>query len=85
MTLAVAACVLITAALAYVGAYCRMVEPLALELDFVSGRDVIVPVYSWDDRANNFSSVATSSWDPFFEPIHRLDRHVRPAVWEPAP
>lgn len=84
MALAVTACAPIVAALACVGAYDRMVEPLALVRDFVSGREVVAPVSSWNDRGSNFNSVAVSKRDPFFEPIHRTDRCVRPAVGEPA-
>ena len=60
----------------YVGAYYGLMKPdsvsVVLDARFhISMRPVTVPVYS-------------ASWlHSFFAPIHRLDRRIRPHMWEP--
>ena len=57
----------------YVGAYYAMVQP-AVGSDFYA-----LPWEPYDD----FHGAAADRCSLLFRPIHRLDRRLRPHLWEP--
>ena len=58
----------------YVGAYFATVEPYG-----------DVPWYSLNFVPEGAGPEVDRCLDWFFAPIHRLDRRIRPHVWEPTP
>jgi len=61
----------------YVGAYCWMVEPL--EIHPSKTKFYCLPSYPLVNPSG--VGVWYGQWERFFSPIHSIDRHLKPTVW----
>ncbi|MCC7422722.1 MAG: hypothetical protein IT428_20775 [Planctomycetaceae bacterium] len=81
LTVAIATCVVLALTGAYVGSYYATVTPTPIELELggsPSGSPGIPFVADFYEIPIDPGMAET-----LFAPIHSLDRHMRPNIWEP--
>jgi len=73
---------ILLALLVYVGTYYATVEPVVSVRRYAGGSVLRRKVPSWGVDAIDFDPGMYEAVTRFFAPIHRVDRSIRPSVWE---